>query len=324
MTMKTFFPVTLDNTFMFSFAGCELKGFRNHLQHLSRSTQESTDLVAGGAFAAGLEVARKAYWNLEADPEEAMQEGRDALFEAYGDHDCTKPMKSPDRMAMALEMFFMEHPMDTDVVQPLLLADGSRAIEYSFAFELPFDHPDLPGEKLVYTGRADMLVEHAGRILVYDDKTTGAAFNKNWAAQWDMRSQFTGYCAGLQKAGIKAKGAYVRGIHLGKTAINFQDCMTVRNDWQTEIWEANLIKRVGRILEAYKAWKVSGESPAMYFDMNSAEACNAYFRPCSYMELCRTRNSERYLEAEYDQMIWLPHEQRRTELNEYLETLEGK
>lgn len=319
--MKSFFPLVLDSTFLMEMDSCQMSGFRKYIQHLSKGSNESTDLVAGGAFAKGLEVARKAYYNLGADEHEATALGQAALLEAYGDHIPQKPLKTPERMSMALEMYFLEFPMSQDLVQPIKLENGEHAIEYSFAHELPFEHPDLPGEKLLITGRADMLVEYAGRIWVFDDKTTGSAFNKNWSAQWDTRGQFTTYAHYLKKDGIKVKGAYIRGVYLGKSQIKFQDCQTTRSDWQTDIWEVQMLQKVERILSQYKVWKESGESPANYFFGAWNESCDKYFRPCAFKHLCRTKNSEAYLEGEWDQNIWLPHEQKRENLEVFLESL---
>lgn len=319
MTIKTFFPLVIDSTFLMKFDSCEMAGFRSHIQHLTKGTDESTDLIAGGAYAKGLEVARKAYYNQGADEHEAFEAGRNALIEAYGDHIPTKPMKTVERMCMALELYSMEHPFSQDIIQPAKLENGEYAIEYSFAHKLPFEHPDLPGEPLIITGRADMVVAYAGSLWVYDDKTSGSAFTKNWASSWNLRGQFTTYCNYLKKDGIKVKGAYIRGTYLGKTQVKFQDCQTVRNDWQTEIWEKQMLEKVARILEKYKQFKESGESPANFFFGNWAESCNAYFRPCSFSDLCRTRNSEAYIENDFNQYIWLPHEQRRQELSKFMQ-----
>lgn len=320
MSTKTFFPLVIDSTFLMAFDSCPMAGFRAHIQHLGGG--ESTDLIAGGAFAAGLEAARKAYYNLDADENEALLAGSEALLEKYGDHIPTKETKAPERMITALEMYFIEHPMSQDLVQPAKLENDEYAIEYSFARKLPFKHPDLPKEDLIITGRADMLVEYAGSLYVFDDKTTGAAFTKNWAQQWATRGQFTTYCNYLKKEGINVKGAYIRGIYLGKTNIKFMDAPSNRSDWECKIWEQQMLKKVERILEAYKQYKKSGEHPANYFNGAWGEACNKYFRPCSYMDLCKSELAEQYIESEYDQNIWLPHEQRRENLNTYLKSLE--
>ena len=305
------------------FDSCQMSGFRKYLQHLSKSADESTDLVAGKAFARGLEVARKAYYNEGADENEAVLLGSSALLEEYGDHIPFKMTKAPDRMVTALELYFIENPMCMDVAQPVKLANGEYAIEYSFAHELPFEHPDLPGQPLLITGRADMLVEYAGKLLVFDDKTTGAAFSKSWTQQWDTRGQFTTYNWGLRKDGIKTKGAYIRGIYLGKTQIKFLDHVSSRGQWQVDIWEEQMLAKVGQILAKYKEYKESGEHPAKFFFGAWNESCFKYFRPCAFQDLCRSEKAEMFLEGEYDQRIWLPHEQRRAELNEFLEELGG-
>jgi hypothetical protein len=323
MALKTFFPLVIDSTMLMEYDSCPMSFFRKYLQHLSKG-QESTDLIAGRAFAKGLEVARKAYWNDGADPEEAISEGRDALWEDYGDHISSKPAKTVERMSTALELYFLEYPLGIDQVKPAKLEDGTYAIEYSFAHELPFQHPDIPDMNIIITGRADMLGEYAGKLWVVDEKTTGSAFTQDWGKQWDTRGQFSTYCYGLRRDNIQVAGAYIRGIYLGKTSIKFNECQSVRNEFQVQIWEHQMMLKVQQILDTYKAWKESGEHPLKYFFGAWNESCNKYFRACQFQDLCRDKNSEMWLDSQFDQYIWLPHQQQRLPLAEFIESIKAE
>ena len=320
MTVRTFFPLVIDSTMLMEFDSCMQSGFRKYIQHLSKSG-ESTDLIAGGAFAKGLEVARKKYFNEDADPDQALQEGTAALYDAYGDHVPFKETKSVHRMALALEMYFMEYPLGVDKVTPAKLSNGEYAIEYSFAHELPIEHPDLPGYNLIITGRADMLGEYGGRLWCVDEKTTGSAFTQDWSKQWDTRGQFSTYAWGLQKDNIPVAGAYIRGIYLGKTSIKFNECQTTRNKFQVEMWEKQMLAKVQRIIDFYKQFKERGGHPLEFFWGSWNESCNKYFRPCTFQDMCRDKSSEMFLESQFDQYIWLPHEQRREQLEVFLNSL---
>lgn len=320
MALKTFFPLVIDSTMLMEYDDCPMAFFRRYLQHLSKG-YESTDLIAGGAFAKGLEVARKAYYNNDAPEQEAIQLGIAALFEAYGDHVPMSGVKTPEKMAAALELYFITYPLAHDIVKPARLENGEYAIEYSFAHELPFPHPDIPDINIIITGRADMLGEYAGRLWVVDEKTTGAAFTQDWSKQWDTRGQFSTYCWSLKKDGIKVAGAYIRGVYLGKVQIKFNECQSIRSDWQTDMWEKQMLAKLERILQTYNDWKASGLHPAEFFFGNWSSSCMKYFRPCQFQDLCRDKNSEQFLESQYDQYIWLPHEQQRVPLTSFLESI---
>lgn len=320
MAINTFFPLVIDSTMLMEFDSCQMSGFRKYLQHL-HSGAESTDLVAGAAFAKGLEVTRKAFYNDNADQNEAIAVGTEALFESYGDHiPWGTSVKTVEKMAQALEMYFWEYPMAADKLQPAKLADGTYGIEYSFCHELPFKHPELDIPLLI-TGRADMLATYADRLWVADEKTTGSYFTKDWSRQWDTRGQFSTYCWGLRKDGINVTGAYLRGVGLFKGSVKFIESQSNRSDWETETWEFQMLKKVERLLTQYTEWKKSGDHPSRYFYGAWNEACNKYFKPCQFQDLCKTKSSEKFLEAEYSQFIWLPHMQKREELSIFLESI---
>lgn len=314
--MKTLFPLVIDSTMLMKMDSCQMAGFRAHIQHLSKG-YENTDLIAGKAFAHGLEVARKEYYNNGLSENEAVDLGVAAVYESYGDHVPFSGVKTAGRMADTLELYFMEYPMATDVIQPAKLANDEFAIEYSFAHELPFQHPDLD-MPLIITGRADMLANYAGRLWVEDEKTTGSAFSKDWATQWETRGQFKTYTWGLRKDGIKVAGAFIRGISLQKTMTKFIDTQIVISEWETDIWEQQMLRKVANLLERYKAFKAGGGHPLEYFDGSWNTACMEYFKPCAYMALCRSKSAEKFIESEYTQEIWLPHEQERKNLDQYL------
>lgn len=321
MSVRTFFPLVIDSTMLMEFDSCQMSGFRKYIQHLTKGA-ESTDLIAGAAFAKGMEIARKSYYNDRLTEDQAVALGREALQDAYGDHiPYPGSKKTSDNMGFALEQYFMAYPMFIDQVQPAKLENGEYAIEYSFAHELPIEHPDLPGQNIIITGRADMLGTYANRLWVVDEKTTGSYFSKDWAAQWDTRGQFTTYCWGLKKDSIKVAGAYIRGISMAGNGIKFAECQTNRSDFETETWEFQMLAKVQAIVDKYRAWKQNGDHPNRYFFGAWNESCNKYFKSCQFKDACRTRTSEQFLAGEYSQYIWLPHQQKRMELNEFLESI---
>jgi hypothetical protein len=296
--LQTFFPLVFDSTMLAEFNSCMMAGFRRYIQHLNG--EESTDLVAGGAFAKGLEIARKRFYNEGFDSFLAIEDGKEACAEHYGLHQPKLgSAKTLDRMVSTIDQYFMEYPMETDVIQPVKLADGKYGIEYSFAHPLPILHPDL-GIPLIFAGRADMLCEYAGKIMVSDEKTTSQITDK-WASQWQTRGQFSAYCWGLRKDNIPATGAYIRGIALYKAQTKFVECTTNRSVWEVDMWERQMLAKVTQVVEQYKRFKAAQEcpdlskedkNPAMFWAQSLNESCFKYFRPCSFQESCKTASSE--------------------------------
>src|ERR1700758_3691273 len=200
MSHERRFPAVLDATMLASWR-CKRKFELAFLQRYGAAGR-SIHLLAGGAYAKGLEVARKAY--CEGDrPEVALQKGIVALITEYGDADAAGTAKTLDRMVGALEFYFDRFPMESDPCRIATIA-GVPAVEWSFALPLPFTHPDT-GEPLLYAGRTDAIMEFVGGLYCLDDKTT-SSLGESWSRQWTLRGQFTGYAWAARTLGIRFAG----------------------------------------------------------------------------------------------------------------------
>ncbi len=186
------FPKVIDSTIIASFRSCPRKMQLAYLDHYKPKSL-SIHLHAGGAYAAGLEAARRAFY-LDNQPEQtAIALGLKALIEFYGDFECPEDSaKSLSRMMGAFEYYFEQYPMAKDHAIPVSLPGGSRGIEFSFAEPIDFTNPET-GDPVLYVGRMDMVCDYAGGVFGEDDKTT-SRLGASWPKQWDLRSQFTGYC----------------------------------------------------------------------------------------------------------------------------------
>ena len=321
--MKTCFPSLINSGMMMTFDACPIRGFREYIQHLSRG--ESTDLIAGGALAKGLEVTRNCFYNKNFSVMESIDLGLEALSIAYGNHRPIKEHKSLNRILYTLEQYFLTYPLGQSPTEPYKLPSGKFAIEVPFLHKLPFKNPDFPDKDLYFIGRLDMLANLEEKVFCVDEKTTGYAFSKNWHTQWYTTGQFTAYCWGIRKMGIPIKGAYVRGIYLGKKQIKFQDTIVLKKDWQLDQWEEQMLLKLERIIELYERWKNAPKNtpPNRFFTGSWNENCYSYFRPCQFQKVCTTKNSERYLEFDYDQKIWLPNTRQRVDLDTYTQNIEN-
>lgn len=291
---NTMFPHTFDSTMLGAFRSCPQKMFRTYVQHW-KPKSESVHLVAGGAFAKGIEVARKAYYEQGLSQDDAIATGLHALLVAYGDFE-TPPdsAKSATRMAGALEFYFENYPLDGASATPIKFKDGKLAIEFSFAEPLDINHP-VTGDPILYTGRADMIAEFCGGIFSVDEKTT-SSLGASWGKQWEMRSQFTGYQWAAQRAGLNVQGTLVRGVSILKTKYDHLQHVTYRSPYEVERWYDQVHRDITR---AIAMWEDG------YWDFSLDHAC-AEYGGCSMVNVCKSSSPESWLPMYFEQRVWDP------------------
>ena len=288
------FPKILDSTIIATFRSCPRKFAYEYLEHWKSKTP-SIHLHAGAAYAHGLETARRAYYVDGKDSATAEALGIGALFEAYGDFECPADSpKSAERMAGALEYYFTQYPFADDGAIPIQLPSGDRGIEFSFAEPIDICNPET-GDPLLYVGRMDMICNFAGGVFGLDDKTT-SQLGASWSKQWDLRSQFTGYCWGAARGGVPLQGFLVRGVSILKTKYDTQQAITYRPQWMIDRWYAQLLKDVGRMIECWK----SG-----YWDYSLDHACTEY-SGCPFRQVCLALEPQPWLEGGFERRIWNP------------------
>lgn len=312
---KPMFPYTIDSTMLATFRSCPQKFFRQYVQHW-KPKAESVHLVAGGAFASGIEAARRAFYEgigiayelsmdgrqipipypvLKGDREIAEAQGLKALLESYGDFECpSDSAKSLERTCGALEFYFENYPLGGDGMEPVLLASGKRGIEFSFAQPLPFAHP-VTGDPILYTGRADMIAEFANGIYVVDEKTT-SSLGASWSRQWEMRAQFTGYCWACREFGLQPAGTIIRGVSILKTKYDTQQAITYRAPWEIDRWLTQTVRDLERMV---KMWQDD------WWDYALDHAC-AEYGGCSMLQICKSQDPETWLETYFERRVWDP------------------
>ena len=329
MTNPTF-PHTIDSTILSTYRACSHKAFRQYMEHWKPS-EESVHLIAGGAFAKGLEVARSAFfqgryqrpevsyslegkrhvaWHEEAcpagDPALAIAHGTAALIAAYGDFQCPpESAKSLVRTAGALEFYFSAYPLGEDGADPILLPSGNRAIEFSFAEPLDVRHP-VTGDPILYTGRSDMICHFAGGNYIEDDKTT-SSLGASWPRQWEMRSQFTGYTWAARRNGIEVDGCLIRGVSILKTKYDTLQVITNRAGWEVDRWYDQTCRDVERWISEWKRG---------YYDHSLDGACTEY-GGCAFTTICKSANPESFLPIYFHKRVWDPLLRKEMTVEEY-------
>ena len=329
-TSAQMFPHVIDSTTLSTYRACSHKAFRQYMQHW-KPGEESVHLIAGGAFAKGLEVARSAYfegrflrpvvqyspegkrsvtWLEEECPAHngdlALEVGTAALIAAYGDYQCPpESAKSLVRMAGALEFYFSAYPLGEDGADPLLLPSGRHAIEFSFAEPLDVLHP-VTGQPILYAGRADMICNYAGGRYIEDDKTT-TSLGASWARQWEMRSQFTGYTWAARRNGIEVDGTLIRGVSILKTKYDTLQVITNRPKWEVERWYEQTCRDVERWISEWKLGR---------YDYSLDGACTEY-GGCAFTTVCKSQNPEAFLPIYFHKRVWDPLLRQEMTVEEY-------
>ena len=294
MIKPIMFPHTFDSTMLGAFRSCPQKMFRTYVEHW-KPKSESVHLVAGGAFARGIEVARKAFYEERMSEADAVATGLEALLVAYGDFE-TPPdsAKSPTRMAGALEFYFENYPLEGASAVPLTFPNGKLAIEFSFAEPLDIMHP-VTGDPILYTGRCDMIADFCGGQYTVDEKTT-SQLGASWPKQWEMRSQFTGYQWAANRAGLNVQGTLVRGVSILKTKYDHLQHVTYRSPYEVDRWLDQTHRDIQRAIEM---WKDD------YWDYSLDHAC-AEYGGCSMVNVCKSAEPEAWLPMYFEKRVWDP------------------
>lgn len=289
------FPSLIDSTMMSSFKSCPRK-FELEWLHHWKSSYPSVDLHAGKAFAAGLEFARKSYYEQGTSPEVALRIGAEKLRGEYGDFQPPEGhAKTLDRMLGAFHYYFTQYPLETDTAKPAILSGDRHAIEFSFSEPIDFNNPET-GDPLIYVGRFDMLVEYANGLYGLDDKTS-KALGYSWSSKWDLRSQFTAYTWGASRAGIHLNGFLVRGVSILKTKYETMQALTYRPQWMLDRWYENLLSSLEKMKQMWESGK---------FDYALDDACEQY-SGCMFKKICTGKNPESWLPVNFVRKKWNPH-----------------
>jgi hypothetical protein len=296
------FPEVVNSSLLAQLKSCQTKAQFGSLLHF-QSRNSSEHLVAGKAFASGLEAGRKLFYVEGRPAAEAIAAGWEECVREYGRFDPPEDSpKSWSRTAGALEYYFEAYPLGADGAKPHVFGSGTHGIEFSFVEPLPVAHPTT-GQPILFSGRLDMVADAFGGVFAYDEKTTGQLGAK-WIHQWEHRSQFTSYCWGMRQAGLRATGCVVRGVAIRKEGYDTLQAITYRAEWEVERW----LRETVWVLEDWiAAWKRNE------FRHNLDDGCNAY-GGCMFTRACKSRDPGRWLEADFVRRAWDPVKRIETDL----------
>lgn len=293
------FPEVIDNTARSQFISCPTKWVYSTVNNLG-SKIPSVHLHAGGAFARGLEVTRKAFYDEGQSPEHSIKVGAEALVEYWGDFESPDDSaKTKEKMLEALFEYFTEYPLGQDPIRPLKIGENKHAIEFRFALPLDIKHPET-GNPLLYGGRFDMLGEFNSSLFAVDEKTT-SQLGPTWGRQWELDSQFTGYCWAAQEYSYPVVGAVVRGMSILKTKFGHATPIVYRPQWMIERWHENLYYDITRMIQTYEDAR-NGRFVPSALDKG---ICDNY-GGCTFFRPCTSPNPGNWLSSEYGPRNWNP------------------
>lgn len=291
------FPTLVDSTMMSTFDACEMHFSYEYGRQMARLAI-SPDLHAGGAFAHGLAIVRAGLYKYKLTFEDAFTAGVRGMFEFWGDFDPPDlHPKSLGNMIGALENYFQEYPVGEELYLPLILNDGTPAVEFTIAVPTEVPHPQT-GDPIIYAGRFDMLGVYDDSFLCVVDEKTAKSLPGDWATQWGVKGQMLGYCFGAQSYGYAVSTVVIRGIAILQTMYKHLQVVEEIPQWQIDRWWEVTNKKIRRMVQAWEQddWMLS-----------YGDGCNSFFRNCSFMELCLSRNPENSF-LNYQKRVWNPLE----------------
>lgn len=291
------FPELIDNTMRGSFVKCEKLFYWAHHRQLA-GVAPSIHLHAGGAFAFGLEQARRAFFEAEAGVEESIRKGLEGIISFYGPIQLPPARngdKSVENVIRAFDSYMQKYPLDRDPIQAFKTKSGQYMIEFKFAIPTEIKHP-VTGNPILYGGRSDMIGMLNGALFVTDEKTA-TSLGEQWAAQWDLESQFTGYIHAAKHYGYPVAGALIRGVGMLKTKITHAEAIVMRSDWEIERWWNQLHRNIKRMKERWEEG---------YWDYAlSKDACQS-FGGCTFKLLCQSPAPNDWIPVHYRHHVWDP------------------
>lgn len=303
------FPTAVDSTMLLAYKDCPRKFYNSHV--LRRKPKgESIHLVAGGAFAAGIEEARKV-WYEEGQRDADLATGR-GILAVYKNHTIPDEdiperyrSKSADRVAEALVWYLDKWPFGSDALQPIIFG-GRYGIEFSFAIPLPIPHPDT-GDPILYAGRCDMLAAYGERGHFGVDEKTSTSLGPQWANSFRLRGQFMGYAWAAREHGMPLAGVLVRGIGFLISETRFEETIVYTPGYKLDRWFHETLVWVQKMVDDYKQ--------ARQFLHNYGSACASY-GGCQFLDACDARDDTRILAFDFEHNEWTPIRKREMKVND--------
>lgn len=296
--MPTFaFPTNIDNTMVSAHRRCARSFWWRHMRWLQRN-ETSIHLISGGAYAKGLEVVRKCYFDGGLSFEESLARGAVALIREYG---YVEPHPKHSNKALpvilgALAYYFEKWPINRNMLPYRPSEGGKSCIEWNFAVPVPGVKNPTTGGPILYCGRFDQIGIFEDQMLLGEDDKTSGQLGQQWFDRWRLSSQILGYCWGAREHGMNLAGFLVRGVGLLKTNYSDAETTVMVNPWQIDRFVEQLVIRVGKMIEDFNLNR---------YEMDLGSTCSSY-GGCDFLPLCESPEPESWIPVNYVEREWNP------------------
>ena len=189
-------------------------------------------------------------------------------------------------------VWYLEEFRD-DNMETYLLADGTPAVELSFAIEID--------ETLVLTGHLDKVVKHEDSLFVMDQKTTGSTITPKFFSDFSPHNQMSLYSfAGKAVLQSPVRGVIIDGAQIAAGFTRFERGFVRRTPDQLEEWFYSTRVTIDNI----RLYSEAADRGAAAFPMNLASCGN--YGGCSFRSVCSRSPSVRqnFLEADFTRESW--------------------
>ena len=151
-----------------------------------------------------------------------------------------------------------------------------------------------------------MIADAYGGVYIYDEKTT-SSLGQSWSKQWEMRSQFTGYCWAAQQYNLNPTGVVVRGVSILKTKYDTMEVISYRSPYEIDRWLGQVVRDIQRMI---RCWEDG------YWDYNLDHACSEY-GGCAFTSVCKSSDPEAWLPTYFVKRVWDPLLKQEVTVEEY-------
>lgn len=173
-------------------------------------------------------------------------------------------------------------------------ADGTPAVELSFAFEI--------SDNIVLTGHLDRVVQEGNRVMVMDQKTTGGTVGPYYFDQFKMSNQMSQYAfAGTSILSTPISGVIIDAAQIAVGWTRFERGFTPRSKGQIREWLEDTLYTIDNARHA------TGHG---HFPRNRT-ACGNY-GGCPFRPICSAPPNirENIIKTDYTDHNWDPLEAR--------------
>lgn len=269
-----------------------------------QSSEDNIHLTFGLLYHAALEFYDHQR-SQEIPHDEAVLRTVKNLFQTTWDSRTNRPLAvlcedpNKNRATLIRTVIWYLEQFRNDTLKTIILANGKPAVELSFRFETEFK--SAAGEKFIYCGHLDRLIEWEDEFYPLDRKTTKHTISDSFFKQYSPHAQFSGYIFGSQiiLPDRAPKKLIVDVAQIEVTFSRFKRGIVARSDFQLDEWYKTL---------GY--WMKLAESFANnnFWPLNET-SCNDY-GGCPFRIVCAQKTQsvrEQFLASPaFKQRIWDP------------------